>query len=809
MQDAVRRHDAILRAAIAERGGHVFKTIGDAFCSVFEKPQNAVVAMITAQQALAAEDFSAVGGVRVRVAIHTGTAEERDGDYFGPEVNRVARLLAIGHGEQVLLTGETAALVHGALPGEMSLRDLGVYHLKDFTEPQHVHQVVAPGLAIDFPPLRSLGTLPSDLSIVDAQEFYPVAGFSGRDDELEAVRAALSGDGAIAAVHGLGGVGKSSVAREYGWRNRDAYSVIWWLNAQTEDGIIDALLRLGAMFVQGLDQLPDRRSAALRVVNSVLGGFDKPVFLVFDNLEDERLVRMWLPRTGAHALVTSRNTAWGADVTDIPMRAWDLDSAIGYLQRESDRADMSEDQARAIAQALGALPLALAHAAASLRNLRMVGVQRYLQRINDHLRKAPRGAEYPRSVFATFSAAVADAEQQAAGAAAVLSFAASFAPDAIPDELFRQPIKNYSVPELHFVIADDLRLDEALGALDRLSLLAFAQSSQSYSMHRLVQLAGQDLVSDASRAWRECAVRVADAAFPEVTFAAWPQCARLLPHVRAALDTLPSEPAFLPVGRLTTRCATYLFRRGELSTAEALHKRGLAIQEILLGPDHPDVASALNGLGNVYSVQDRDVEAEPLLKRALAIREKELGPDHPHVATVLNSLALAYRGQGRFNEAEGLHKRALAINERALGRDHRSVAVDLGNLSTLYQEQGRYDEAEALLVRMLVILQNALESGHPDFATNLGNLANLYQRQGRHLAAEGVYERSLAMLEAAVGPNHLSVSNTLDGLADLYTTTGRIEQAKAAFVRAIAIREEALGGDHARVKVLREKLEQL
>jgi hypothetical protein len=92
--------------------------------------------------------------------------------------------------------------------------------------------------------------LPSDLSIGDAAAFYAVSSFSGRDDELAAVHAALNEDGAIALIHGLGGVGKSSIAREYGWRNRDAYSIVWWLNAQTEDSIIDGMLRLGTMFAR-------------------------------------------------------------------------------------------------------------------------------------------------------------------------------------------------------------------------------------------------------------------------------------------------------------------------------------------------------------------------------------------------------------------------------------------------------------------------------------------------------------------------------------------------------------------------------
>jgi class 3 adenylate cyclase len=106
MRDAVRRHDAILHHAIAKHGGHVFKTIGDAFCSAFHHPKDAVAAMLAAQEMLAAEDFSALDGLRVRAAIHTGPADARDGDYFGSTVNKVSRLLAIGHGGQILLTND-------------------------------------------------------------------------------------------------------------------------------------------------------------------------------------------------------------------------------------------------------------------------------------------------------------------------------------------------------------------------------------------------------------------------------------------------------------------------------------------------------------------------------------------------------------------------------------------------------------------------------------------------------------------------------------------------------------------------------
>ena len=165
MQNAVRRHDAILRAAIAEHGGYVFKTVGDAFCATFARPENAVAAMLDAQRALAAEDFSALDGLRIRAAIHTGTADERDGDYFGPAVNRVARLLAIGHGGQVLVSGVTADIAQGSLPPQASLRNLGEHRLRDLARPEQVYQLLAPGIEGNFPSLRSLNELPNNLHL--------------------------------------------------------------------------------------------------------------------------------------------------------------------------------------------------------------------------------------------------------------------------------------------------------------------------------------------------------------------------------------------------------------------------------------------------------------------------------------------------------------------------------------------------------------------------------------------------------------------------------------------------------------------
>src|SRR5215211_5742879 len=142
------RHDALLRVAIEERGGYVFKTIGDALCAVFAEAADALMASLAAQRALAAEQWGTAGPLRVRMALHSGVPEHRERDYFGPPVNRVARLLATGYGDQVLLSQATASLVRDRLPPGAGLLDLGAHRLKDLLQPEHVFQLVVPNLPV-------------------------------------------------------------------------------------------------------------------------------------------------------------------------------------------------------------------------------------------------------------------------------------------------------------------------------------------------------------------------------------------------------------------------------------------------------------------------------------------------------------------------------------------------------------------------------------------------------------------------------------------------------------------------------------
>jgi class 3 adenylate cyclase len=159
MKHAMARHDAIVRGSIESEGGAVFTTAGDEFCSAFSSPTAALKAAVDVQTALLEGDWGEVAPFRVRMALHTGNADERDGDYFGPTLNRCARLLSIGHGGQVLVSAVTAQLLHAGSASELILNDLGSQRLKDLERPEHVFELVFPGLPSDFPPLRTSGPL--------------------------------------------------------------------------------------------------------------------------------------------------------------------------------------------------------------------------------------------------------------------------------------------------------------------------------------------------------------------------------------------------------------------------------------------------------------------------------------------------------------------------------------------------------------------------------------------------------------------------------------------------------------------------
>ncbi len=272
MPEALQRHDELLRTTMEAHAGYVFKTIGDAFCAAFARVSDAVAACLDAQRALNAGDFAAVDGLRVRCALHTGEAVERDGDYFGPALNRIARLMAIGHGGQILVSGVTRDLAREGLSDGAAFVDLGLQRLQDLTEPEHVWQLSIAGLPSEFPPLRSLEALPNNLPIQRTS-------FVGREHDVADVKELLERNRLLTLV-GSGGVGKTRLAIQAGAELLDRYpDGVWFVDfAPISDPQLVASVVAQAL---GMSQQQGRR-----VDESIPAWLRrKKLLLIFDNCE--------------------------------------------------------------------------------------------------------------------------------------------------------------------------------------------------------------------------------------------------------------------------------------------------------------------------------------------------------------------------------------------------------------------------------------------------------------------------------------------------------------------------------------------
>ena len=206
MRVALSRHDAILRAVIEEHGGYVFSTAGDAFMAAYERPLDAVASAVDAQRRLRAEPWPSGVALQVRMGIHVGAAHERDGDYFGPALNRAARLMALAHGGQTLMSLAAEELVRDDLPAEVGLWNLGEHVLRGLSRPEVVFQITAADLPSEFPPLGTATSIPNNLPV-------PPTSFIARDEEVKLVSSAVGAHRLVTLV-GPGGVGKTRLAIE-------------------------------------------------------------------------------------------------------------------------------------------------------------------------------------------------------------------------------------------------------------------------------------------------------------------------------------------------------------------------------------------------------------------------------------------------------------------------------------------------------------------------------------------------------------------------------------------------------------------
>ena len=272
MGAALAIHDRILRDAVTGDHGTIVKTTGDGMLAVFDDPAAAIAAAIRAQRALRDAAWADTGPLRVRMALHAGAAEARDGDYFGPALNRVARILAIGHGGQVLCSAVVAVLSRERLDPEIDLVDLGSHRLRDLDRPEQVFQVSVDDLRTSFPPLRSLNTRRSNLPV-------QLTSFVGRDRELGEVEALIDRHRLVTLI-GTGGTGKTRLMLEVAGRVGDRFVGGAWL---AELAPLTDTAQIPSEIARALGVPEDPGTPAMTTVLDFLSG--KDLLLLLDNAE--------------------------------------------------------------------------------------------------------------------------------------------------------------------------------------------------------------------------------------------------------------------------------------------------------------------------------------------------------------------------------------------------------------------------------------------------------------------------------------------------------------------------------------------
>jgi predicted ATPase/class 3 adenylate cyclase len=272
MKSALARHDAILRAAIESHHGYLVKTTGDGAHAAFATAPAAATAAVEAQQQMFSETWPLPQPLRVRMGLHTGHAEAREGDYYGPAVNRAARIAAAAHGGQIVMSHATEELVRDALPAGVELVDLGEHRLRDLSRPERVFQVNAVTLPREFGALRTLDSFPGNLPL-------QVNSFVGRERELARVVSALDAD-RVVTLTGVGGVGKTRLAlhaaAEVLPRFRDGAWLCELASVRDSEGVVAA-----AAGVFGVTERP-----GLTLEQSLVAFLrDQQLVLVLDNCE--------------------------------------------------------------------------------------------------------------------------------------------------------------------------------------------------------------------------------------------------------------------------------------------------------------------------------------------------------------------------------------------------------------------------------------------------------------------------------------------------------------------------------------------
>ncbi|HEX2280315.1 MAG TPA: tetratricopeptide repeat protein [Thermomicrobiales bacterium] len=809
MSLALARHDAFLRAAIEAAGGTVFKTVGDAFCAVFAAPEAAIEAAVTGQRALISEAAGAPIPLKVRMAIHCGHAERRGGDYFGPPLNRVARLLAAAHGAQIVVSRAAGDLARDSLPPNITLRDLGAHALKDLRDAERVYQVIAPGLAADFPPLRTPQRFLHNVP-------HPTTPLIGREREIATARATFGlpvsqddeppGGHQIArllTLTGPGGAGKTRLslhlAAELGAEFADGAAFVPLADV-TSPGLVPVAIASALDLGDASGESP--RDLVLDHLR------DRHLLLVLDNFEQ---VMSAAPQVAdllnscprVQVVVTSRERLSVRGERELPvpplalpkippglitddMSAEEATAAIDEVQRtEAVRLFVSRAQsvkpgfeitaanAPAVAEIcsrLDGLPLAIELAAARVRLLSPAALLARFDHRLDVLERGPRDLparqQTMRDTIAWSYDLLDPSEQRLFTRLSVFAGGATI--------------------EAAAAVAGDPECDDGMADLDLIESLADKsliqlvgddpriQMLQTIRDFGLEQLVGSPERREIERRHAEYFLALAEKSEALLAGREQRQWLDLLEqeqaNLRAAIDWLRDEGQIEQSLRLGGALWRFWWLRGDIDEG----RRQLESLLALTASVEPAVrAKALNGAGVLAESRGDFGTATRLHEESLEI-SRRIG-DPRGVAWSLNNLGVVAVSQGDYARAQALLEENLAVAEES--NDTASIATALNDLGLIAHSRHDYEQATTLWTRSLALFRALGDESH--MARALNNLGTVAMEQGEYERAQSLLTESLG-LHRSVGDRQ-GVASTLNNLAETAGSLGDAETAMGLY----------------------------
>ncbi len=766
MKPALARHDAILCASVESNRGYVVKMRGDGIHAAFSTASDALAAALALQRALCSEfgNWKSEDSVqsatfpvrlpisnlqlRVRSALHTGAVEERDGDYFGPPVNRAARLLSAGHGGQILVSLATQELTCQHLPESISLRDLGEHRLKDLIQPERIFQIVAPDLPADFPPLSTLSSRANNLPA----QATPLV---GREKELAAVEQLLSRqDVRLVTLSGPGGTGKTRLSLQVAADLLDQFEHgVYFVNL--------APVRDPALVMSAIAQALGVRESGDKTLGDLLKDHlrEMQAFLLLDNFEQvvsaaPLVADLLAPCPRLKIMVTSREVLRLRgeheffvpplslpDVENLPsIEQLPQYAAVAlFIQRAlAVKSDfiITEQNAAAVAKIcarLDGLPLAIELAAARCK---LLSPQAMLARLENRLGLLTSGARDLPARHQTLRDAIAwsynllnDVERKLFARLAV--FVGGCTADAV------QTICEYE------------------NAIDMLASLL------DKSLLRVEEMAGGEARFGMLETIREFALEcLGDSEETNDLH---------LRHAQFYLEWMKRARKEL----LGAQAGTWLNR------IEAEHANLRAALAWTLEHDHVDMTVQLNrAIWRFWNIRRYFNEGSRWAQVALqAVRQKQLSAEIMFLA--LDSAAGWANDQGDYAEARRLHTECLSL-QRERG-NARGIAISLNNLALVAENQGDYDFAIRLHEESLSLVRQLNE---PQLiAAALTNLGNVVQFKGD-------YERAVALQEESI-----AIRRTLEDQWGLGITLVNLAEAllyRDDHLRAISLCEECI-----------------